>query len=88
VRLPKACTPLEPLAGPDGGPIDLYLHALYHEKLHAPLGVGHQPAGAREVALNQVVDYLNRSMVHVTLASGNVGYVTVQSDLESHVMHS
>jgi len=44
VRLPKACTPLEPLAGPDGGPIDLYLHALYHEKLHAPLGVGHQPA--------------------------------------------
>ena len=39
VRLPKASTPLEPLAGPDGGPIDLYLHQLYHEKLHAALGI-------------------------------------------------
>jgi|GEM_PF-6574163 len=88
VRLPKASTPLEPLAGPDGGPIDLYLHQLYHEKLHAALSVGHPPAGAREVALNQVVGYLNRSLVNVTLASGGVWYVTVQSDLESHVMHS
>jgi len=88
VRLPRASTPLEPLAGPDGDPIDLYHHQLFHEKLHAALGVGHPPAGAREVALNQVVGYLNRSLVNVTLASGGVWYETVLPDLVSHIMHS
>ena len=83
VRLPQAGTPLEPLAGPDGEAIDIYLHQLYHEKLRSALDVGHQPAGARQVALNQVVGYLNRALVHVTQASGGVWYVTLYRDLDT-----
>jgi len=88
VRIPAATTPLAPLAGPDGGPIDIYLAELFRAKLAGALGAGYNAAQSREVATNQVIGYLNRGMVHVTQSSAGIWYLTSSADSDSFTLHS